>query len=228
MEAFILKSPYGRIVCKLDLTKSIKRKKGEEAVAFIWETVNNDIYSGEMLNKKIPFKVADGEVLQLSRADIQEIVFDVEKGPYAEMRTDILFMKNGDRFSGRIVTEEIGVVSKYSEHKVRGADIQRVEISDTVPAMVEVYQKNGCFIRGELEKDRLEVIPDSANRLSICVCTIDKIQTNAEKLIKKIAGSFPDEHNDTDSDGVTDAQDECPDTPCLVPVNEKGCRLRIE
>ena len=101
--SFTIQAPYGKISVKNEFLKSIYYKEGSIGHWTI-ETINNDRFSGTLLNDGIQFIQEDGEQKRLSREQIQQIKREIN-GPSYSITTTIFTMKNNDRFSGKLLPE---------------------------------------------------------------------------------------------------------------------------
>jgi len=98
---FTVQTPYGQVIIRNEFLKSITFKN-ESLGLWLVETINNDVFSGTLLNDSIEFIQEDGERLQLTNASIKRIRREIYVPSYPVMTT-IITMKNNDRFSGRLL-----------------------------------------------------------------------------------------------------------------------------
>ena len=96
---FSFQTPYGEISIKNEFLKSIDYQDGSIS-RWRLETINNDQFSGTLLDESIQFLQEDGQQRTLSKEQIQRIRREIS-GPSHSVTTTIFTMKNNDRFSGR-------------------------------------------------------------------------------------------------------------------------------
>jgi hypothetical protein len=100
--AFTVRTPYGKVSIKNEFLKSISYKDGSTGRWTI-ETINNDRFSGTLVNDSIQFMQTDGKQKKLSKDQIQRVKREIS-GPSYSITTTIFTMKNNDRFSGKFLT----------------------------------------------------------------------------------------------------------------------------
>jgi len=93
-----VQTPYGKISIKSELLKSIDYTTGS-IDRWTLETINNDRFSGTLLNDSIQFIQEDGKQRTLIKEQFQRIRREISEPSYA-ITTTIFTMKNNDRFSG--------------------------------------------------------------------------------------------------------------------------------
>mgnify|MGYP000426339762 CR=1 FL=1 len=96
--AFAVQTPYGRISVEAEFLKSISFKEGSTG-RWVVETINNDRFSGTLLNDSIQFLQDDGKKRNINRDKIRRI-WREHSGPSHRATTTIITMKNSDRFAG--------------------------------------------------------------------------------------------------------------------------------
>ena len=90
----------------------------------------------------------------------------------------------------------------------------KVEELTTVAATVAGLKENSTALAGELESSK-NAIAGLEQKLSQLQVEIDALKTERDQLLKKTM--------DSDKDGVSDADDACPDTPEETVVDNRGC-----
>lgn len=218
---FTVQTPYGQVIIRNEFLKSITFKN-ESLGRWMVETINNDLFSGTLLNDSIEFIQEDGERLQLTNASIKRIRREIYVPSYPVMTT-IITMKNNDRFSGRLLDIILEIQADYVTPTVQSGDINRIECGDGYPSDIKILLENGDLITGILKQNQIRVAPDAVAEFALANSSIRSIQFNAPKMVlKKFAGN-PQSEKDSDGDGVPDYADICMDTPGGVAVNHDGC-----
>jgi outer membrane protein OmpA-like peptidoglycan-associated protein len=219
--SFTVQTPYGQVIIRNEFLKSITFKN-ESIGRWLVETINNDVFSGTLLNDSIEFIQENGERLQLTNASIRRIRREIYSPSYPVMTT-IITMKNNDRFSGRLIDTILEIQADYVTPTVQSDDINRIEFGDGYPSDIKILLENGDLITGILKKDYIRVTPDAVAEFALAKSSIRSIQFNAPKMVLKKFSGNPQSEKDRDGDGVPDYADICMDTPRGVAVNHDGC-----
>ena len=219
--SFTVQTPYGQVIIQNEFLKSITFKN-ESIGRWLVETINNDVFSGTLLNEHIEFIQEDGERLQLTNASIKRIRREIYVPSYPVMTT-IITMKNNDRFSGRLSDTILEIQADYVTPAVQSDDINRIEFGDGYPSDIKILLENGDLITGILIQDHIRVTPDAVAEFSLSKSSIRSIQFNAPKMVLKEFANNPQSEKDSDGDGIPDYADLCMDTPRGTAVHHDGC-----
>lgn len=224
--SFELNTPYGGISVAADRIRSIRMVKADGAY-FVLQTINNDLFSGELLKDKVNIKLNTGTTLPVAINRISALLFDRDK-PTVTIGTTIFFMKNKDRFSGKLLNKALHIKTVHELLTFKVPDFSLITFSgnNKVTAKTLVNDKTSVF--GILMENQLKIEPDSVSIIAPCVNYIEKIQFNAEKLVvdKDVVRGV--RTYDSDGDGVPDTLDKCPETGCAVQVDENGCPILMD
>ena len=225
---FSVQTPYGKIRVETEFLKSISYKEGSTG-RWIVETINNDRFSGRLLNDSIQFLQDDGKKRNINRGKIKRI-WREHSGPSHPAKTTIITMNNNDRFSGKFLGGPLEIRANFITRTIQPNDINRLEFSQKYQGGTEILLENGDLITGVLKQNQFRLVPDSISELTVARASVKCIQFNAPKMIlRAFNGSAPAEA-DGDGDGIPDYADMCMDTPAGAKVGMDGCpkRSRIE
>ncbi len=218
---FALLTPYGQIVIKADFVKALTIADSSSPDGR-FHTVNNDLFSGTVLNKDIRIQLEDTSAKIIRIQDIKEILFDTET-VRQQVVTAVFTMNNNDRFSGRLMDENLKIRTAASTLDYQRDQLNRLEFTTDPDADVVLLSVNGDRIHGQLLLERLRIAPDSIAQLTVKKSDLKAIQFNARKLLSKDYRDLPPAVKDADGDGVPDIADGCGDTPWDDAVNINGC-----
>ncbi len=219
--AIRLQTPYGSIIIDTSFLETVALKEDQPDI-YIITSINNDYFSGRILNDTIEVALTSGNSFFLEMEKIAKISFKKENQSH-EMNTTLFFMKNGDKFSGRYMNKKINFMSDFKKISIQRSNINRIQVSDSGSESVKILNTSGEVIYGEILDSRIQIEPDSIHTLFVCKENISAIQFNVKKLFHTKRESSSQEAYDSDGDSIPNAQDGCPDTPCLAIVDKGGC-----
>lgn len=218
---FALQSPYGQIVIKNDFLKRISLSDSRLRDAKL-QTINNDLFSGTILNEDIQIQLQTETSETLDIKDVKLIMLDTS-GPIHPIVTTIITTQNNDRFSGKLINPGLRLKADFSTTTYQPEDINRMEFTGDEKKDVKILLASGDIIEGVLKLDEIIIGPDSLSRFAISISRLTTVQFNARKMVLKEYDSQPANEKDGDGDGVPDHLDKCPDTPWGPKVDEIGC-----
>ena len=222
--SFSVQTPYGKIRVENQFLKSIRFQEGSVG-RWVMETINNDQFSGVLLNDSIQLIQEDGKRRKLTKDTIKRIRRECS-GPSRPATTAIITMKNNDRFSGRFLDPTLDIRTNAITRSVQREDINRLEFVEAYQAGTKILLENGDLIIGTLKQNQFRLAPDSIPELTLTKASIRSIQFNAPKMIlAAFSGSVPI-NKDGDGDGIPDYADLCMHTPAGVGVGQDGCARR--
>ncbi len=216
-----LQSPYGQIVFKNEFLKRISLSDSRTPDAKL-QTINNDLFSGTMLNQNIQIQLQAATIETLDIKDVKLVMLDTS-GPSYPTMTAIFTTQNNDRFSGKLVNSGLGLEADFMTTTYQPEDINRIEFTGDEKKEVTFLLANGDIVEGQLKLDALTIAPDSFSRLTIDKSVFSSVQFNARKMVLKEYDGLPALEKDGDGDGVPDDSDKCPATPWGSKVDEIGC-----
>jgi outer membrane protein OmpA-like peptidoglycan-associated protein len=219
--AFSVQTPYGQVSIKNALLKSIDFKDGPTG-HWTLETINNDRFSGTLLNESIEFKEEDGQQRSLGKEQIRRLKRETREPSYA-ITTTIFTLKNNDRFSGRVLNAALEIRADYNADSIQPTDINRIEFTENHHTDTNILLENGDLISGSLKQNQIRLAPDAVSELTLARSSLKSIQFNAPKMILNKSGNSGRLEKDGDRDGIPDFADICPDTPKGVTVGQDGC-----
>ncbi|MDJ0986760.1 MAG: OmpA family protein [Desulfobacterales bacterium] len=222
--AFTVQTPYGNIRIKTEFLKSIDFKDGA-AGQWIIETVNNDQFSGRLLNANVQFIQKDGRKRTIDKGRITRIWREF-RAQSRQATTTIITMKNNDRFSGKFLDTSLEIRANFITKTIQPKNINRLEFADNYQDGTEILLENGDLITGILKQDQFRVAPESVSEITVDRTRVKSIQFNAPKMILKTFGGTALSEADGDGDGIPDYADLCMDTPAGAEVGMDGCARR--
>lgn len=137
--SFTVQTPYGKVHIRNEFLKSITFKN-ESVGRWMVETINNDVFSGTLLNDSIEFIEEDGERIQLTNSSLKRIRREIYVPSYPVMTT-IVTMNNNDRFSCRFLDTTLEVQADYVTVTVQSDDINRIEFGDGYSSDMKILLK---------------------------------------------------------------------------------------
>ena len=218
---FAVQTPYGQVVVKKGFLKALSIAESQTGRGSL-KTINNDLFSGNLLNEEIQILLANKARESINIQDLKLILFDTA-GPSRPITTAIVTMRNKDRFSGTLQNPQLMVRTDYMTQTYQPDNINRIEFSADNDQDTAIQLTNGSIIRGELVTDSITLAPDSMGRLTSAKSKISRIQFNARKWVLKEYDRLPPSEKDGDGDGVPDQADNCPHTTWGDAVDGSGC-----
>ena len=222
--SFSVQTPYGKIRIETEFLKSIHFKDGSIG-HWVIETINNDQFSGSLLNDSIQFLQDDKKKKKIDKGDIKRLWRETS-GPSQRTTTTIITMKNNDRFSGKFLSAALEVRANFITRSIQPEDINRLEFVKNYQDDTEILLENGDLISGSLKHTQFRLAPDSVAELTLARTQVKSIQFNAPKMILKAFNNSDRAEADSDGDGIPDYADLCMDTPAGVNVGQDGCARR--
>jgi outer membrane protein OmpA-like peptidoglycan-associated protein len=222
--AFSLQTPYGKIRVETEYLKSIRFEEGSTR-RWVLETINNDQFSGALLNDSVRFLQDDGRNRTLQKGNIKRIWREVNS-PSQRTTTTIVTMKNNDRFSGKFLGASLDIRANFITKSIPSEDINRLEFVENYQDNAEILLENGDVITGVLKQHQFRLAPDSVAELTLAGGSVKSLQFNAPKMILKRFNGSGHFEADSDGDGIPDYADLCMDTPAGVSVDMDGCTRR--
>ena len=222
--SFSVQTSYGKIRVETELLKSISFKDGATGHWTI-KTVNNDQFSGTLLNDSVQFLQDDGKKRNIHIDKIKRIWRET-RGPNQRTTTTIVTMKNNDRFSGKFLDSTLEIRANFMTRAIQPQAINRIKFAEKYQDNAEILLENGDLISGILKQNRFRMAPDSFSEMTVERSSVKSIQFNAPKMIKKTLIVAQQAEADSDGDGIPDYADICMDTPTGVTVGMDGCGRR--
>jgi len=216
---FRIKTVYGGIRVASDEIRFLCRKADTPEI-FRLETVNHDLFSGELLEDEININLNIGGFLPIAIDRISEISFSRRK-PTSPILTTVFFMKNKDRFSGTLLNKTLHIQTNDRVLAFKSSDFIQIEFKDN-GRIAHALREDKTFVIGSIMERHLKIEPESVSMIAPCLSRIEKIQFNVEKLVMEKQIPTEAKTYDSDGDGVPDAVDACPDTECM-DVGKMGC-----
>ena len=176
------------------------------------QTINNDLFSGTILNDDIQILLQTGSVETLEIEMVKLIILDTS-GPSHPISTTIFTTLNNDRFSGKLLNLGLRIEADFTTTTFAPKDINRIEFTGDAKKDARVLLSNGDIVEGNLKVYDFLIAPDSLARQTAEKSEFSSIQFNAKKMILKEFDSLPAAEKDGDGDRVADDQDRCPNTP---------------
>ena len=218
---FALDSTNGQIVLQNDFLKSISFDANNPGHATCI-SINNDRFSGSVLNDEFEIVLENGALKSIEKNHVERLRIDT-RGTSYKIITGIFTMENNDKFSGKLLNPELKINADYMLKLIKSDAINRIEFLHGEPNDVKILLSNGNLIRGDLDNEEFEVLPEVIGRLTLGKQGLRSIQLNASKMVLKEFHSLPESDRDSDGDGVADNADKCPNSPWGFEVDQNGC-----
>ena len=134
---FALQSPYGKIVIKNDFLKRISLSDSRLRDAKL-QTINNDLFSGTILNEDIQIQLQTETRETLDIKDVKLIMLDTS-GPSHPIVTTIITTQNNDRFSGKLINPGFRIEADFATTTYQPEDINRMEFTGDEKKTLRFY-----------------------------------------------------------------------------------------
>jgi outer membrane protein OmpA-like peptidoglycan-associated protein len=220
--SFTVKASYGKISIKNESLRSLDYKDGSVGRWTI-ATINNDQFSGTLMNDSIQFIEENGKKRTLNIEQIQRIKREIS-GPSYSITTTIFTMKNNDRFSGKFLDTALEIRANHTTRSIQPGEINRIEFAQGNRGYTSILLENGDLISGTLKLNEIRLDPDAVDEITVAKSNLKCIQFNAPKMVLNRFGNTRRVEKDSDGDGIPDFADICMDTPSGVAVGPDGCR----
>lgn len=217
---FVVRGSYSQIVVNKVFCKNIIMDPSQMFDGSL-QTVNNDFFTGTILNREIQILLTDKKREIINIKDLNSIFLDIS-GPSRQVLTTIFTMVGGDRFSGNLLNPEVKIQTENMTATYGAAEINRIDFISDPPDTVKLLSINGDIIQGKLLLDEIRIEPDSVAQLTADRSKFSLIQFNARKMLLNEYSSTVSQ-NDGDRDGVPDDADNCRNTPWGNQVDRNGC-----
>ena len=138
---------------------------------------NGDVFSGFVINRNFSFKLSTGLKIDIRREKIRRIGVRIspdERDTYP--RQDLMILKNGDVFSGKITTLTLTVQTSYATVPTKTGDIALIEFTGKERAVTKVTLKNGNTFQGLLQEEDIGIALDSGPSVLIYQDKIERIE----------------------------------------------------
>jgi outer membrane protein OmpA-like peptidoglycan-associated protein len=222
--AFTVQTPYGKVRVNYSFLKRIEYKHGSIG-RWVIETINNDHFSGALLNDSIRFKQEDKNQKTIKKEQINRMQREIQ-GSSRQITTTIFTMQNGDRFCGTFLNSGLEMTMNYMTKFIQTTEINRIEFKKDYSSNTKILLKNGDLLEGTLKQNQFRLMPSAASGLSVLKSNLKSIQFNAPKLVLRESSGSLQAEKDSDGDGIPDYADLCMDTPTGVTVGVDGCARR--
>ena len=176
-----LQIPYGQIVINNDFLKRVSLPDSQQRDVKV-QTINNDLFSGTILNDDIRIELQTGDVETLDIKMVKLVMLDTS-GPSYPISTTIFTTRNNDRFSGKLLNLGIRIKADFTTATFAPEDINRIEFTGNATKDVRVLLSNGDIVEGMLKVNDLLIAPDSLARQTADKSEFSSIQFNASKMI---------------------------------------------
>ena len=220
--SFTVQAPYGKVSINNESLKSLEHKAGS-IDRWTIETINNDRFSGTLLNDSIEFIEESGKQRNLRRVQIQRIKREIS-GPSYLITTTIFTMKNSDRFSGKFLDTMLEIRANHTTRSIQSEEINRIEFAQDNQEFTSILLENGDLISGTLKLNQFLLDPDAVDEFTVAKSSLKSIQFNAPKMVLNMFGNTRRVEKDSDGDGIPDFADICMNTPRGIAVGQDGCR----
>jgi len=187
-----LSTPYQNLFFIDDYIADIMNVPDQSALYTI-TTINNDFFTGHLINPQIEALMEIGLKADLPADTIKDVHLD-NPGETKGKKTTIFVMKNGDRFSGQMITSRLNINTDQEPLAIDGKNMKRIVFITPSTKLAEIYMNDGSIHTGVISEDLLSIKPDSTSPMNINISQFQSIQFNAFKYIKKTI--TPAEYND--------------------------------
>ncbi|MBI2876494.1 MAG: PD40 domain-containing protein [Candidatus Tectomicrobia bacterium] len=155
-----LRNAYSELRFSRGVLATLKFPGGKEGLAEVI-VLNGDKFSGFVLEKALRFKTSQGTALEIRMEKVETVGFS--SSPEESRRlgdSPEIILRNGDLFSGKLLTPQVTLQTGYGEVKVRMEEIATIENSGQERVISRITMVNGDVIQGEIREDDLRVALD--------------------------------------------------------------------
>jgi len=131
-------------------------------------TVNQNLFSGFMSDPAIEFKLSSGSEVTIRKEKIAKIIFRVrEKELRGIPRSDVLFLTNGDIFTGKVTDKTLQVKTTYADIPVKVDNIQHIAFIAGENVLTRIILNNNDQVQGILQNDDINIELDAGPPITV-------------------------------------------------------------
>ena len=152
-ETLQLQTSFARISFRYEEMASLFFGKGAVSIDGII-VLNGDIFGGYLLDKTISFQLATGQQIEVRREKINRLgvrTRETEEKTYP--RHDVIVLKNGITFSGKVMAPQVTVQTTYATVPTRTADIALIQFMGDDRVVTKVTLINENTMQGVLAEE---------------------------------------------------------------------------
>jgi len=149
------------------------------------KTINNDSFTGHLINSRIEALMGTGLEASLPVDTIKNVYIDTPDKT-KKKETTVFVMKNGDRFSGQIITTRFKNKTGLLAMEINSKKVKRI-LFVHYPGVTcaNIYLNDHSMRYGVFSEDLLGIGPDSTPPINIPISQFHSIEFKSLKYIQK-------------------------------------------
>ena len=131
-------------------------------------TVNQNLFSGFISDPVIEFKLSSGSEITIRKEKIATIIFRVrEKELRGIPRNDVLFLTNGDIFTGKVTDKTLQVKTTYTDITIKVDNIRHIGFIAGENMLTRIILNNNDQVQGILQNDDINIELDTGPPITV-------------------------------------------------------------
>lgn len=172
-EGFSIRTSYAKFKFNNRMIAGVDLEGGANNIEAI-VTVNNNRFSGFIDDPVFVFKLQTGPQIEVRREKVLKAIFRVREAERQGIpQRQFVVLKNGDYFSGRIVTDKLTIATTYAKVPLDLANAESVRLIGGDNPLTKVFMRNKDMLQGVLETEDIEIDLDVGPKVSIYKDRID-------------------------------------------------------
>ncbi len=141
-------------------------------------TVNNNRFSGFIDDPVFVFKLQSGTQIEVRREKVLKAIFRVREAERQGIpQRQFVILKNGDYFSGKLLTDKLSIATTYAKIPVSLNEAESITFIGAQTPLTKVLMRNQDTVQGVLETEDIEIDLDVGPTVGIYKDRIEVIYT---------------------------------------------------
>lgn len=176
-KAFSIRTSYASLSFNNRMVAGIDLEGGANNIEAI-VTVNNNRFSGFIDDPVFVFKLQSGAQIEIRREKVLKAIFRVREAERQGMpQRQFVILKNGDYFSGKILTDKLTVATTYAKIPVVLKEAESITLIGAETPLTKIQMRNQDTVQGVLETEDVEIELDVGQKVGIYKDRINVIYT---------------------------------------------------
>ena len=188
-KAFGIRTSYASLSFNNGMIAGIDLEGGANNIEAII-TVNNNRFSGFIDDPVFVFKLQSGTQVEIRREKVLKAIFRVREAERSGIpQRQFIILKNGDFFSGKVLTEKLTLGTTYAKISIQLRETESITLIGANNPLTKVLLRNQDTVQGVLETEDIEIELDVGPKVAIYQDRIDVIYTTEGFVPADIAGA---------------------------------------
>ena len=175
-ETIEIQTSYARLMFKIEDIAMIAFEGGAANIERI-TMVNGDTFSGFILTKTLRFVLSKGQTIDIRKDKVNRLGMRIRMGGKTlGAPGDVVHLKNGDVFNGKILNPTITIKTSYATITNQIADIDRIDFTGQSKIVTKITMKNSNTMQGLLEEEDIEIDLDYGPTIMVYKDKIDRVK----------------------------------------------------